>query len=68
MEENKKYSSDDKKNFIPPSGYKELMGTSFPHQADFEIPKGPKNFKDGDGRVKAGPKNVTTNPASKLLC
>lgn len=29
MEENKKYASDDKKNFIPPSGYKELHGSSY---------------------------------------
>lgn len=67
MEDNKKYTSDDKKNFVPPSGYKELVGGLYPHEADYELPKGPKNHKDSDGRVVVGPKNVTTNPASKLL-
>lgn len=67
MEENKPFVSDDKKNFVPPSGYKELVGGLYPHDADFELPKGPNNHKDSDGRVVVGPKNVTTNPASKLL-
>ncbi|CAD8044938.1 unnamed protein product [Paramecium primaurelia] len=67
LEDNKKYASDDKKNFVPPSGYKELVGGVYPHEPDYEIPKGPNNHKDNDGRVKIGPKNITTNPASKNL-
>lgn len=45
LEEKKKYASEDKKNFIPPSGYKEMMGNSYPHMPDYEIPKGPNNHK-----------------------
>ncbi|CAK75378.1 unnamed protein product (macronuclear) [Paramecium tetraurelia] len=67
LEEKKKYANDDKKNFVPPSGYKELVGGVYNHEADYEIPKGPNNHKGGDGRVKIGPKNVTTNPGSSSL-
>lgn len=67
LEEKKKYQNDDRKNFIPASGYKSIVGAAFEHKADFEVSKSPRNHKGQDGRVVIPPRNIVTNPAAKSL-